>query len=481
MHTNYHFNVVTNKQNYAFDLIAKGQGQYEVKPADEKYRSIVEKLFENAKASNAFKVAENLRFQTGVQDVTFSSIEQLPETKEISTFREQLPRKGNAIDLDSLEIIPGGGTHNIYKLKGNSKFLLKVMKPTVGDKSENLRAHLDELTTKYSQLYKVFGEDNCLVETRFIDFVNETEEAIVSIVRFDTCFASKEKFGYNTEPVERDIIHIFNHLESYHRANLGFIGSAKANLNDFLIHQETFRPIFKLLDENLSFRETMSDFLSKFKVYYGESNQFMDFIGRDNVLFYKENNQWHYKVGSVIKHETGKGAQEMLQEIDSNPKAIHDSFQNWTHVFYVPSWIRALNATALKLGMPKVIDNFSFTEKDSENLATIHKQLAFYHHASSAAVHHEFDKALEYLQGHDTIAYDTIATEYWKVHKENDRPKEEILKYLELLIDPRNDFPSFRYEIVNETVRGLEAKYGEVPEETKKRINETLKKIDKKE
>ena len=389
------------------------------------------------------------------------------EQKTASTYLATLPRINTAIDLSQLTMIASGGTHNIYKLGKNPKFLLKVMKQTIGNNQETLTKNLTELRNNYEQLYEVFGSQRCLVEKRFIEQVKKPyqsrqENCIVSVVRFEPAFQNKEKIGFNFGVIEMDEIRIGANISKYHAMNLGLMGTKVSfeafNLENFLIFEPRFRNIFKLLDEDESLRTAMKDFIIRFKTYYKKTDRFMDLKGKDNVIFYKTKEVWNYKVGSVIKYETGEEMLKMLHEISINPSAVNDSFKSWALIFFVPSWVRGINAISKKLGMDKIIDNIIFSRENSENLAKIHLSLPFSNRLSYYAENGQFKLALQIFDKfkkdgypHKTCIRDLLGTLYWKYTQNkvvSQLEKGEIETLLRLLVDPRNEFPTNRREIV---------------------------------
>ncbi len=412
-------------------------------------------------------------------DQSISSIDFGPE--KAASYLSKLPRINDAIDLSQFTELQGGGTHNIYRLNENPQFLLKVMKKSIGNDLEKLGKDLAELTAKYELLYQVFGTTRCLVERRFIEqvYVSEqegTKNAIVSVVQFDSCFDSAEKFGFNISSVESNEIDIKKNLSKYHSMNLGSLGPKsfydKFDLEDFLVFESSFRPIFKMLDEDESLREAMKDFLIRFKIYYKKTDQLMDITGRDNVLFYKSVSGWKYKVGSVIKHETGKETRKMLREISTNPSAVDDSFENWTLIFYVPSWVRALNATSKKLEMDKIVENISLSMEDSQNLAKIHEVLPLGHRLRHRAIYYAtngsfeealqlFDESEKISSSHNSKIRDFLGTEYWcwikkeEIDQINQTEKKRIAIFLGLLVDPKNEFSLDRWATVRPAIQGL--------------------------
>ncbi len=396
------------------------------------------------------------------------------DQEKAAFYLSTLPRINDAIDLRQFTELQGGGTHYIYRLNENPGFLLKVMKKTIGNDLKTLGEDLAELTYKYELLYQVFGATRCLVERRFIEHVNVSEQlgaknAIVSVVQFDVCFQSEEKFGFNASGVESNEIDINENLSKYHSMNLGLLSSesstVKFDLEDFLVFEDTFRSIFSMLDKDERLREAMKDFLVRFKIYYKKTDQLMDIRGRDNVLFYKDVSGWKYKVGSVIKHETGDRTRKMLQEISTNPSAVNDSFQNWTLIFYVPSWVRALNATAEKLEMDKIVENINLSVEDSQNLAKIHNVLPSRHRAIYYATNGRFEEALKFFDesektssSHNSRIRDLLGTEYWcwiKNEDINQTEKNRIATFLGLLVDPKNEFSSDRCDIIRPAIEGL--------------------------
>ena len=515
MEYNYHYNIFTNGQTYKFNLITMSDNLssgYKIVSLHEEDLPIIQQFLENAQRDGALTVdtlANRLRNlpvdsytkMTNLVSTHFPQSKRVRsvEKREVSEYLSSLPRdKEDAIDLSRLIKLPGGGTHDIYKSEENPLFFMKVMRNTVGNPTDKLKENLAELTHKYNELYQIFGTSRCLIETRFIDSVKEKDwptakESIVSVVKYDTCFQSEEKFGFNTDALEKDGVKITDNLSQYHEMNSFLMGAEKAtkgfDIENYLVFQESFRPIFKLLDDDENLRELMLDFLTKFKEYYKKTNQLMDFIGKDNVLFYKTGSAWEYKVGSVIKHETGEATKTMLREITNNPSAVNESFKNWTLIFYVPSWIRALNATAKKLGMDRIIEDITLSKEDSQNLAHIHTKLPLNDRAVLFATHHKFKKAMQLFNqykntssSHDTAIRDTLGTIYWCYIKNEHvkRPKDEIKAFIELLNDPRNEFPEYRWTEVRSAIEGLDAefkKFESIDTDTEDRISNMLNRL----
>ncbi len=309
----------------------------------------------------------------------------LESAQLLETLLEQFPMENGAIDLSKLILLPVGSTHQIYKVPGNDNILLKVVIESLYYDDELRKKKYATLKNDYAKLYQSFGQERCLVESRFIRKIKdpnspESLEAIVSLVNFDNCFQSEHRFGFVAESIEANEMLLRDKTAQYHAMNQALLGTENEvafNEEDFLIFHKSFQTLFKHLDKDPALKEVMREFLGKFKKYYVETGALFDLIGPDNVLFYKDKNgDWQYKVGAVLKELSRDKTLEVLDEVKTNPAAVQASFENWVPVFYMPSCLRILNATAKKLGMDKVVSDISISQNESENLAKMYEMLS---------------------------------------------------------------------------------------------------------
>ncbi len=334
-------------------------------------------------------------------------------------FMDALPKtRSGAIDLNQLLPLQGGGTHLIYQYDKSPNFILKVMKQTIGLKVSSLNEQLVQLTRDYQRLYSHFSHDNCLVEHRSIQTILSPDlsysSAIVSVVGFDRCFEAKQQFGFNVEPTELQEVKLQQHADSYLKMNQMLICTDKVteySANNFLLFNPQFGPIFEKLESDEGLQAVMRDFLTKYKAFYLDSGQFMDMIGRDNVLFFEQGGKWQYKVGSVIKFENKTLTQKLLKVIKTNPTVINDSFENATGLLYVPSYIRAVNATALKLGMDKIVQDLSFDADDSQNLLHLYESAPLDKRVIELFIQGETEKANDLFQAFKTTSVEPAQVE----------------------------------------------------------------------
>lgn len=331
-----------------------------------------------------------------------------------------------AIDLTKAERIAEGGTHILYRF-AEAPFVIKLMKQNPNP------IELEELEKKYAVLYDCFdkdGKQRCIREQHSTCHVQlpgkEPQSAAISIVPYEKCFKSKVKFDFKIEPAELDIYlmeHNHDFFDKAHNALIHKEGtSVDFELNDYAIIDERIGSILQLLDSDPKLRDVMTEFLNHYRDFYQRTNIILDAMGFENILFFKdEQGDWQFKIGSAIKHDTGKYTQELFDTIHSGKEVDLTNFVTFTHACFSPANIRAVNVCAMKLGLELVIDDVTINSRD---LFRISQKLSVGERMLSYARHGDFEKMEEIiLQEHkrglsfnlrDFWAYSLIADEYIK-------------------------------------------------------------------
>ncbi len=402
-----------------------------------------------------------MQTQTEVTQIEMQRIKR--DIPGVESFLKEITGPDGIINLSTLKKFGGGGTHAIYRSDKCPELLLKVMHRSVGKSTTELSQDLQKLDKQYSALYEAFDESRCIIEKRSIQTIETSDtggsaqQAIVSVVAFDPCFQSGEKFGFNVESEESNESLISSKRYLYEQTNRSLLGNIDKPhpyvIRNYPLLNKNFEKIFKLLDTEPSLSVAMQEFLTKYKLYYKKEGILLDTIGFDNVLFYKNAEGWQFKLGSVIKHDTGALTKKMLEEIIKNPTIVNESFESHTSIYYMPACIRALNACAEKVGIDRIIDDIIIDDKTIDALARIHLQMGMGRRAAGCAEEGKFSAALElYLQykpdekSDETIGRDIMGTSYWNFIKKGgeETSRSEVEAYLNILLDERNKFPDFR-------------------------------------
>lgn len=346
--------------------------------------------------------------------------------------------ESGAIDLTKAQRIAEGGTHVLYRFP-DASYVIKVMK-------QNPNAEeLETLEKKYAVLYECFdkhGKQRCIREQHFNLPVllpgKEIQISAVSIVPYEQCFKAKVKFDFKMEPAELDPFLIEHQGMLFHQLNQTLIHKESApdfNLKDYEKIDPRIGAILQRLETDPSLRDVMVEFLNHYRDFYQRTDIIMDAMGFENILFYKdEQDTWQFKVGSVIKHDTGKHTQELFDTIHHDQEVDFKDFVTFTHAYFSPANIRAVNACALKLGLEPVIHNVFIDSKDlvkvSQALSIPQRMLAYARHGDFAKVEHLLQEHKNELSFNleDFWAWELIADEYIK---QGESPK-AIEKYLNI-------------------------------------------------
>lgn len=344
------------------------------------------------------------------------------------------------IDLTTAKRISEGGTHILYRFP-EAPFVIKLMKKN--PKPEEL----EELEQKYAALYDCFdknGKSRCIRELHFTHQVllpgKEAYDAALSIVPYEKCFNSKIKFDFKIEPAELDPYVIKRNRELFDKFTKALIGQKDSepniNCDDYATIDVRIGAILQRLQDDPELGNVMGEFLNHYRDFYQKTNIILDAMGFENILFFKdEKNEWQFKIGSAIKHDTGKYTQQLFANLHAGNEVDLTNFVNFTHAYFSPANIRAVNACAMNLGLEAVIDDITINAND---LLTISQELPLAERMLSYARHGDFQKMDKILQKHknelhfnlrDFWAYPMIADEYIK----HGQPPSALKNFLDIV------------------------------------------------
>lgn len=354
---------------------------------------------------------------------------------------ESVPKTENgAIDLTKAERIAEGGTHVLYRFT-DAPYVIKVMKD-----NPNVEA-LHELEKKYAILYECFdkdGKQRCIREKHTILPVlipgKEAQNSAISIVPYEPCFTAEIKFDFKIEPAELDfyIMDQYNELLTKVTKTLinNEISAVDFALSDYATLDVRMGDILKRLDSDIKLREVMIEFLTHYRDFYQRTNIILDAMGYENILFFQdEHNEWQFKIGSVIKHDTGKYTQELFAAVRAGKDVDLTGFVNYTHAYFSPANIRAVNVCALKLNLAPVINDVKINAEDlikvSQKAPIAERVLAYARHGDFVTVEKILQENREefVFDLGNFWAYSKIEEEYIK----HNQPFNALKNYLEMV------------------------------------------------
>jgi hypothetical protein len=283
-------------------------------------------------------------------------------TVDVTQFIKALPQTANgAIDLTKMKKIGQGGTQDVFVLKdGPSPFVIKVNRASLKMKNNERLEKYKTDNAAYQALHNSFG-DHCTVEQLLLREVADdsgTKKAIVSVADFEVGFQKESKLGLQATDFEWNDVTIAKHLDAYDDMLKSVLFSENAPSFDLRI-LEAMNPkvgkIVYLIKQEPAFRDALKEFLTEFKEYFNKTGQYLDIAGRDNIIFFKDDKGWTFKLGTVIKMETAKKFEASLNWLHNGSKETEESGNHMSMLRYCFHWTKTLNTLAMMVGMDRVI------------------------------------------------------------------------------------------------------------------------------
>jgi hypothetical protein len=307
---------------------------------------------------------------------------------QVQSFISELPNREGYIDFSQLQRIGHGGTHDVFIYPQNPKFVIKLnrgaLEKALSVGQAKLPPDIKQMANQYvvgensknEQLYEYFGQNHCLREKAMLqkirvekDGVYQDVEGVISIQEASDIFKDPNKKDFSTGYAEQKP-ELGQSKEIYDQMNKALLGKGEFDEKDFLEFNDKLKTIFELVDSDKEFADCMREFLLRFKNYFEDSGKFIDLVGQENALFYKEEGKWKFKLGSVVKGENKEVMAEAMQALAENPEGINQNERLRNQLMNQLALIRLLNASGLKIGIGKIVD-IELTDEQLENLDKI--------------------------------------------------------------------------------------------------------------
>lgn len=308
------------------------------------------------------KITDMLRKEASDRNVDEIRAFGRTRTVEVAQFLKALPQTANgAIDLTQMKKIGQGGTQDVYVLEdGPSPFVIKVNRASLKMKSNERLEKYKTDNAAYQALHQSFG-DHCTVEQLLLrDVVDDsgTKNAIISVADFEVGFQKDSKLGLQASDFEWDMVTIAKNLNAYDNMLKSVLFSESAPSFD-LPNLEAMNPkaakIANLIRQDPAFRDALREFLTEFKAYFNKTGQYLDIAGQDNIIFFKDDGRWTFKLGTVIKMETAKKFENSLNWLHNGSQETEESGDHMSMLRYCFHWTKTLNTLAMMVGMDRII------------------------------------------------------------------------------------------------------------------------------
>jgi hypothetical protein len=278
--------------------------------------------------------------------------------------------QGTVIDLDKARKMKGGGTHELVSTKlGHQATVIKFPKKPLTPAELKEKERLSRAVEKHFGSHATAEVQTPKLQVKDKKGGQRNTPAIIQM--------KVDKFGAK----ERDIVdvsaaHLEDHLPdtaTYLRANSGLLTDGPFLAESFTQTDSKLQKLFRLMEKDQELRDLFrNDFLPRVQSFFKETGEFIDISGARNIIFYKENGQWTYKIGSVIKNENQSQLDRDLKMLENNFEAFATP-QNIDRIGKMLdslNCIRFFNACSLACGRAKIFDT-KLTPKQIKNLDRI--------------------------------------------------------------------------------------------------------------
>lgn len=289
-----------------------------------------------------------------------------------SSFLEGIKEGNEYLDIDKFKKIGEGGTHKVYEHINKKEFVIKIR---CGDiLSTDHKSYVRELNSKHEELKLFFGNDKVLAEKYFSKKFAKKGRVngpyIFSVQERNYGLESPTKIDFSCEYAEMDKA-LNNKKDDYRKMNEVLLGDVDyIDEESYIAFNEKMRCIFGLIEKDNKFKAVLKEFLLNFKKYFKKTGNFLDFVGEENVIFFTENENWTYKIGSVLKNETRENVSESLRLLSQNTLELNKRNDLKRNLLNGLNLIRMLNVLGLKSGKGKIF-NIQLNEKQLNNLSKV--------------------------------------------------------------------------------------------------------------
>jgi hypothetical protein len=224
-----------------------------------------------------------------------------------------------SIDLDQYKKIGSGGTQDVYQV--NDSFVLKVHREKQPLTKQERTSKLSQNQAAYETLAQHFGA-HFIPETLFITPISDSsgnKVSMVAVSSFEPGFKQPEKIALQSESFQWNDIQIAeteDQLGIYRQMNKSMLGITDPLPKETLDAILQGNDLVCKINDDPDLKSAVSKFLTTFETYYKETGQLIDIMGPDNVMFLKDQGQWTFKIGSVIKKESQKAIADALTQSD---------------------------------------------------------------------------------------------------------------------------------------------------------------------
>ena len=311
---------------------------------------------------------------------------------------DALPSDAELISRYKPEFYKRGGDHLVYRVPGHPELVVKASWRKIKDilyecytkgitDEDSMKAYAETYSAgdvwrknaEARNLWRCFGSNHALQERRYLmqvpispeildelfrdDYIGRKLPESARIVRNVWTHVAVQKFSKEAEDPGRLAFSFGNYPENISQDEVNYLKMTHALLEgqqvdekEFLAFQDISSGKFltRLVEcahTDLGLKEAVIDFVQKAISYVRSNGQILALAGEDNVIFFKKNGSWGYKLIDAMPVPTQLIYKEAQEYLARQPHGTIDKRQRGDLIRSI-NFARAINGTAAALGIP---------------------------------------------------------------------------------------------------------------------------------
>ncbi len=310
---------------------------------------------------------------------------------------DKLPEDADIISRFKPEFYKRGGDHLVYRVPKHPELVVKASWRKIKDilyecytkgitDEDSMRAYAEVYSAgdvwrknaEARNLWRHFGSDHALQERRYLMQVPISAEILEELFRDDYIgrklpeearkvrsvwtHVAVQKFSEEAEYPGRLAFSFGNYPENssqdeavYLKMTHDLLEGRQVDEKEFLEFQDLSSGRFlthltERAHTDSGLKDALIDFVQKAISYAKNEGQILALAGEDNVIFFKENGSWSYKLIDAMPVPTQPIYKEAQEYLVRQPRGVFDKRQRGDLIRSI-NFVRAINGVAAALGI----------------------------------------------------------------------------------------------------------------------------------
>jgi hypothetical protein len=255
------------------------------------------------------------------------------------------PWGGEVCDVDVMERVGGGGTHDVYLHPYRSGFVVRIPRMPVAEAAIEANGE----NARFALLERHFGPW-CIPRIAEVALVRRggvTFESILITEPFEPALHDLGRVGITLSYLERKP----DTREIRDRVDAAMIDKTDFPLADLLSVADEMLPLFAAMAADAALVDLIADFYRRASSFVRETGLLLDCAGADNIVAVQAAGYWTLRIGAVLKKDTWPAFTAVLKRLamDGSAATVTDAWSAAT-LLNGMAFLRLLSAITAAIG-----------------------------------------------------------------------------------------------------------------------------------